>query len=150
MAQPTAKWTEKRYIFIHLTPSLYYPLLGFLHHDRPVLAFCLGHQVMAQALGGCVRLRDGPLRHYALQESELLLTPEGSVTANIISNAIAVVGEGRKNQGEGHPRLKLLYHHNDEVGVVHAGIASLPCPRELSKWKNVRQIWLLSIVHGFR
>lgn len=71
---------------------------------------------MAHALGGCVRLRDGPLRHYALQESELLLTPEGSPAANIVSEAIAVVGEGRKYQGEGYPRLKLLYHHNDEVG----------------------------------
>lgn len=107
---------------------------------RPVLAFCLGHQVLAQGLGGLVQPRTAPGRHYALQESELLLLP--SQAAGAIVDAVATVqrqrgngtgggchgeteggrggGDGEKGVGSSslQPQLtlRLLYHHNDEVG----------------------------------
>ena len=82
---------------------------------------------MAQALGGLVRPRSDPVKHYALQESELLVTPEGSVAVDAISTAIAVlarnegsdltpVRRGKRSSDKEQTRLKLLYHHDDEVG----------------------------------
>ncbi|CAN0323451.1 unnamed protein product, partial [Ectocarpus sp. 13 AM-2016] len=90
---------------------------------RPVLGFCLGHQVLAHALGGLVQPRTGPDRHYALQESDLLLSfagiPEAADTT-VVWDAVSMVRR-QKESGigggslEGAPPLRLLYHHNDEV-----------------------------------
>lgn len=107
------------------------------------MAFCLGHQVIAQALGGLVRPRGGTFRHYGLQASRLLTgSSEGRVSpaGSIVAAAAAVAASASasafttatrlddtgcpEGQGGGTeraseiplPPLKLLYDHNDEVG----------------------------------
>lgn len=111
-----------------------------------MLAFCLGHQVIAQALGGLVRQRTGPRKHYALQESELLLrappheqngrrngvvvNSSSEAAGSVVLEAVASVRRQNKQRGgavvvqqgdndaltKSPVTMRLLYHHNDEVG----------------------------------
>lgn len=108
-----------------------------------MLAFCLGHQVVAQALGGLVQPAVGSDRHYALQESELLLPPAECSSSSsyapldVVRDAVVAVRRRNGGHGDGNggddggregkelspsvsppppaPPLRLLYHHNDEV-----------------------------------
>lgn len=151
------------FLLYNLSPhrTLLLPPLRLLTSSlrRPVLGFCLGHQVMAQALGGLVRPRTGHRPHYALQESELLVaeppepasdsasgstcapdtttaaSPSMAVAKRVRAMLIAAARESVKGdrgarsldravqrqaggrEGEEEvPRMKLLYHHGDEVG----------------------------------
>lgn len=67
-----------------------------------------------------MRLRTDPRKHYALQESELLVDPPGTPTSEAIVSSIRTVaqekeGGGGRGQEGVVPKMKLLYHHNDEV-----------------------------------
>ncbi|CAN0366087.1 unnamed protein product, partial [Ectocarpus sp. 12 AP-2014] len=96
---------------------------GLRETDRPVLGFCLGHQVLAHALGGLVQPRSRPDRHYALQESDLLFSfarPPKAADTTVVSDAVSMVRRQKESgigggSWEGAPPLRLLYHHNDEV-----------------------------------
>lgn len=94
-----------------------------------------------------MRPRAGPRRHYALQDSKLLVKPEGSPTADAILAAVNAVRrrkEGMADRGDGNggeplslplPRMRLLYHHNDEV-------------RDLTPYKK-RSLFLVFLVFVF-
>eukprot|EP00904_Undaria_pinnatifida_P005652 jgi/Undpi1/2216/HiC_scaffold_12.g05602.m1 len=100
-------------------------------------------QVIAQALGGLVRRRAGPRKHYALQESELLVEPKGCPGMGAVSAAVESVrrekegggGEGGRGQvggqgGEEVPaKMRLLYHHNDEVVELPPGAVNISTSR---------------------